>query len=148
KVADLYPMLRTPVALATLPVVLRNPHFHTSQRAYLVRWATRDFSASASLIDDLAGRVIDDKKERDEVRAALLVALSAPGVKVGKKAAEWAVARIADPDDQVRLSAIAAVGNLAPEDGEEKLLARLKVEGLAAKEKAAIARALGAYKGE
>src|SRR5262249_50984692 len=60
KVADLYPTLRTPVALATLPAVLRNPHFQASQRAYLVRQSTRDFSASASLIDDLAGRVIDD----------------------------------------------------------------------------------------
>src|SRR5262249_13721125 len=92
--------------------------------------------------------IIDDRKETNAVRAALLLALSAPGMKVGKKAADWATARLADEDDQVRLAAIAAVGNLAPEGGAERLLARLKEEELRAEEKAALGRALGAYKGD
>lgn len=144
KVADLYRALRSPEALAGLPALLPNPHFTASQRAALVRSAARH---SANL-DALAARVIDDKKEAAAVRAALLRALSAPGVKAGKKAAEWAAARVTDEDRAVRLAAIGAVGNLAPVTGEDKLLARLKERELADDEKAALARALGAYKGD
>jgi HEAT repeat protein len=142
KVADLYSCLRSKAAFAALPGLLRNPHMVAAQRAALAKAGGQFLLDPPQSLDTAARVVIDAKKEVDSVKAALLEALSVPGVKGGKEVVEWAVERLEDENEAVRLAAAAAVGNFRPEKGEQALIALLEKN-----KDAAVARALGAYRG-
>ncbi len=146
KVAELYPGLRSAEAFAALPGMLRNPHFVAAQRAALVKSAANYLSVGGVKLDAAAKQVIDNPKEVDSVREALLEALAVPGVTAGEKAVAWALARLESENEAERIRAAGAVANLKPAKGGEALLARLAKA--AGEEKAALARALAAFPGD
>lgn len=146
RVADLFPGLRSEAAFAALPGMLKNPHMTAPQRAALALSAARYLSATPTRLDDIAREVIDNPKEQDAVRAALLQALGTPGVTASEKVAAWAVKQVESADEAVRIAAAAAVANLRPAGGGEALMARLEKAGKS--ELSGLATALAAYPDE
>ena len=141
RVATTFLGLRSPPAFDALPRLLKNPHLSTAQRVALVESIPNHrFDRPASL-ETVVGAVAPDAKESDDVRIAVLKALTACRAANGPKTAAFVVAQLGNNNLDVRMAALATATELKVATASAVLTKALAGE-LSEEERKATVRAL------
>lgn len=133
--------LRSREAFDAVPALLKHHHVSTQQQAALVHSCVNYLLDPPVSLDPIVSAVSSDGNPPAVVRA-LLEALATPGVVGGPKAAALVLERLADENEDQRLPATAAAGQLRLAKAVPVLTKRVTAADRSIAERAAALRAL------